>query len=266
MGGLFYAVSRRRREVTLNNLRMAYKGEKNEAEIVEIAREVFRHFTREAFQFFYLLALSREKIDAMVDVSGTEHVDEALAEGNGCIVITAHYGNWELMARKYALLGYKVNVIARDSDDPGMTGIATRIRESGGYKVFDRDQPILGAFRCLKKNEVLGILPDQNESDGIMVEFFGRPVATAVGPAVLSLRSKAPLVPIFGRRISAGHYIAAAQPRIQFEPTGDEDSDISALTTLINKAIEEEIRTNPSQWLWMHDRWKSSPRETNNAL
>ncbi len=181
VGSAFYAASKRRREVTLNNLRLAFSGEKSQREIEAIAREVFRHFSREAFQFFYLLALSREKIDAMVDVTGLERVREALAEGNGVIAVTAHYGNWELMARKFVMLGFKVNVIARDSDDPGMTGIATRIRESGGYRVFDRDLPMIGAFRVLKNNEVLGILPDQNESQGIPVEFFGRPGGNSRG-------------------------------------------------------------------------------------
>ena len=134
-----------------------------DAKIREIAKDVFRHFTRGAVEFFYLLSLSREKIDGMIDFEGKEHIDEALSLGKGCIIVTAHYGNWELLARKLVILGYKVNVIARDSDDAGITGVTQRIRESGGYKVFDRDQPIIGAFRALKKNEILGILPDQND-------------------------------------------------------------------------------------------------------
>ena len=223
-----------------------------------MAKEVFRHFAREAFVFFRLLSLRKEQVDAMVDIEGLEHLDRALELGKGCVAVTAHYGNWELMARKFAILGYPISVIARDSDDPGITGITTRIRESGGYRVFDKDQPIIGAFRCLKKNEVLGILPDQNESDGVFVDYFGRPAATATGPAVLSLRSGAPMVPFFAHRLPDGRYLARAYPRIEFEPSGDEERDIRDLTALFTAAIEREVRQHPTQWLWLHDRWKSA--------
>lgn len=251
--------SKRYRTVALKNLRAAYGHEKSESEIRAMAREVFRHFARESLVFFHLLSLSRDEINALIDVEGIEHLDNALREGKGCVVITAHYGNWELLARKMALLGYIINVIARDSDDPGMTGIATRIRENGGYRVFDRDQPMIGAFRCLKNNEILGILPDQNESGGVFVDFFGRPAATAVGPAVLSLRSGAPIVPMFAFRKPDGRYQAIAYPRIEFTPTGDRDKDVRDLTALITAAIEREVRRNPTQWLWLHDRWKLLP-------
>jgi KDO2-lipid IV(A) lauroyltransferase len=217
---------------------------------------VFRHFSRESLQFFRLLALTKDEVDALVEVDGIENLDRALGQGRGCIAVTAHYGNWEILARKIAILGYPVNVIARDSDDPGMTGIATRIREGAGYKVFDKDQPIIGAFRRLKNNEILGILPDQNDFDGIPVDFFSRPAATATGSAVLSLRSGAPIVPVFARKLDDGRYRITLYPQIGFEPSGDEERDIRELTSLFTAAIEREVRSNPSQWLWLHDRWK----------
>lgn len=259
LGMLMYCLSSRYRNVALKNLRTVYGREKSEAEIRSIAKDVFRHFARAAVEFFYLLSLTKDQISAMIDIDGRENLDSVLAEGKGCIILTAHYGNWELLARKLAILGYKVNVIARDSDDPGMTGITTRIRENAGYRVFDRDQPIIGAFRALRNNEILGILPDQNDSDGIFVDFFGRPSKTAVGTAVLSLKSGAPIVPMFAPRVKGGRYLATAYPRIEFTPSGDQEKDVHDLTTLVNTAIEREIRSNPSQWLWLHDRWKLSP-------
>lgn len=257
LGSLFYRASRRYRNVALGNLRGAFGNEKTERELQAIAKSVFRHFACGAVEFFYLLSLKPEQIDKMIDVDGLDLIDEALKEGKGCILITAHYGNWELLARKLVILGYKANVIARDSDDPGMTGMATKIRESGGYRVFDKDQPLLGAFRALRRNELLGILPDQNElRGGIFVDFFGRPVSTATGPAVFALRTGAPVIPVFAPRMPNGKYKATAYPRIEFTPSGDEDKDIYDLTVLINQAIEREVRSHPDQWLWLHDRWK----------
>ena len=265
LGSIFYTFSARYRTVALKNLTAAYGHEKTDREIKRIAKRVFKHFSRAALEFFYVLSLKPDQIDALIDLEGREHLDHALEQGAGCIIITAHYGNWELLARKLVISGYKVNVIARDSDDPGMTGIATRIRESAGYRVFDKDQPIVGAFRGLKNNEILGILPDQNESEGIFVDFFGRPASTATGPAILSLRSGAPIVPVFAPATADGKYKATAYPRIDFEPTGDNDKDVRDLTALINEAIEQQVRRDPSQWLWLHDRWKRSSEAPTSA-
>jgi len=255
LGATFYVCSRRYRTVALRNLKAAYP-EKTDDDIRTIAVEVFKHFARGALEFFYFLSLNQDQVASLIDLEGREHIDAALAEGRGCIIVTAHYGNWELLARKLVSLGYRVNVIARDSDDPGMTGITTMIREHGGYRVFDRDQPIIGAFRCLKNNEILGILPDQNEAEGVFANFFGRPVASPVGPAVLALRTGAPIVPVFAPRGYDGRYHAVVYPRLEFEPTGDDEKDTLLITDLINQAIEREVRRYPSQWLWLHDRWK----------
>jgi len=242
-----------------------YGAEKTDTEIKTLAKQVFRHFSRGAVEFFYLLALNRKQVGAMIDIEGCEHLDKALAAGKGCIIITAHYGNWELLARKIVIEGYKVNVIARDSDDPGMTGITTRIRESGGYRVFDKDQPLIGAIRALKNNEILGILPDQNESHGIFVDLFGRPAATATGPAMFAMKTGAALIPVFAPRVDKYRYKATIYPPIKYTLSGNEEHDIRELTALINKAIEREIRANPSQWLWLHDRWKLSPEAPSSA-
>ncbi len=256
LGSLFFLVSKRYRTTALSNLTAAFGSEKKPGEIERLAKDVFKHFARESLQFFRLIWMTRDEIDRLVEVDGLENLDAALAKGRGCIAVTAHYGNWELLARKLVVLGYPVNVIARDSDDPGMTSIATRIRESAGYRVFDKDRPIIGAFRRLKNNEILGMLPDQNDLQGIPVKFFNRQAATAIGPAFLSIRSGAPIVPLFARRLQDGRYKVVIYPEINFVPSGDQEEDIKTLTSLLTAAIEQEVRSNPSQWLWLHDRWK----------
>lgn len=261
LGSLFYWTSGKYRNLVIRQMTQALGDMYTPEQIRKMARQVFVHFTCEALQFFRMLSLDTKTIDRMVQGVGLENVASALAEGKGCIVLTAHFGNWEMLARKLVSQGWPLSVIARDSDDPGMTGIATRIREHGGYAVYDKDQPIIGAFRRLKQNEILGILPDQNDYDGIEVEFFGKTALSAIGPAVLSLKSGAALVPAFCEKTADDRYTLTAYPKIEYTPTGDHDADVKNLTQLVMNALEQGIRKNPAQWLWLHNRWKTRPKE-----
>lgn len=261
LGDLMYFGSARYRGVAVRNLTNAFP-DWTLRQVQQTARETCRAFTRGGLEFFYLLHLSKEDMGKLITIEGTEHIDEALAKGHGIILITAHFGNWEIFARKLVLLGYPVNVIARDSDDPGMTGIGNAVRESGGYHVLPRDDAALPSIRCLRKNQVLGILPDQNTWSGIFVDFFGRPVATATGPAVFSLRTGAPICCGFARREKDGSFKATIYPPIDVPLTGDQDTDVYNITTVFSKVIEDEIRRYPSQWLWVHDRWRRTNEVT----
>lgn len=256
LGDFIYYASSRYRKVAIRNLTAAYDGKMSASDIRSTARQVFRHFARGAVEFFYLLKLKPEELDRLVDLSGMEHLDAALAQGNGAILLTGHLGHWEMLARRAAVAGYKINVIARNSDDVTMTGIARKIREDSGYKVLGRNAR--EALKCLKNNEILGILPDQNTAGGVFVYFFGRPVATAEGPAVFSLKTGAPILPTFARRGPDGKYHAMVYPPIAVKLTGETDKDVWLLTQALTSRIEEEIRKDPTQWLWLHDRWKRS--------
>jgi Kdo2-lipid IVA lauroyltransferase/acyltransferase len=254
LGDFIYFASSRYRKVAIRNLAAAYDGKLSASDIRGIARQVFRHFARGAVEFFYLLKLKPKELDRMVDLSGTEHVDAALAQGNGAILLTGHLGHWEMLARRAAAAGYRINVIARNSDDVTMTGIARKIREGSGYKVLGRNAR--EALKCLRDNEILGILPDQNTAGGVFVDFFGRPAATAEGPAVFSLKTGAPILPTFARRGVDGKYHAVVYPPISVQLTGETEKDVHILTQALTSRIEEEIRKDPTQWLWLHDRWK----------
>jgi KDO2-lipid IV(A) lauroyltransferase len=255
LGDFMFVASRRYRRVVLENLAAAFP-DWSKQEVRRTGRNTFRNFARGALEFFYLLHLPPDELDRWIKIEGTEHLDAALKQGRGAIIVTAHLGNWELFARKLVLLGYRLNVIARDSDDPGMTGIANAIRQKGGYQVLARDASALPAMRCLRRNEVLGILPDQNAVVGIFVDFFGRPAATATGPAVFSLRSGAPIICGFAPRTEEGRFKAVMYPPLVTPTSGDEEADVRALTATLTKVIEEQIRKDPAQWLWLHDRWR----------
>ncbi len=99
-------------------------------------------------------------------------------------------------------------------------------------------------------------MPNQNETDGVWVEFFGAEVPTAKGPAILSLKTDAGIVPIFCRKVADDKYVINIYPEIEYSKTDVEDEDILNLTSVLTRVIEDEVRKCPDQWLWIHDRWK----------
>ncbi|MEN6521670.1 MAG: lysophospholipid acyltransferase family protein [Armatimonadota bacterium] len=265
LGDFMFLMSRRYRRVAIKNLTAAYP-EWDEKKVRATARNTCRHFAKGALEFLHILHLPPEELDSWIDLEGREYLDEALAKGHGVILITAHLGNWEIFARKLVLSGYKVSVIARNSDDPAMTGVANKMRETAGYHVLDKNNSALPAVRSLKRNEVLGILPDQNTFTGIFVDFFGKPCATATGPAVFALRTGAPVVCGFARRNEEGRFKAKVYPPLDVPPTGNEKEDIHRLTQALTTAIEDEIRKDPSQWLWLHDRWRRASEAAKESM
>lgn len=261
LGDIAYFLSRRYRRQAIENLTAAYGDQWSAADIRRVARRVFRHFATAGIEFFAVQRLNEQEVREKIALRGKENLDAALSKGCGAVIVTGHLGNWELLARRLVIEGYKLNVIARDSDDPTMTGVFNSVRETGGYVVLPRDRAAAPALRCLRKNEVLGVLPDQNTLGPCeFPDFFGRPAATATGPAVFSTRTGAPIVMAFAPRLADGTYEAVIHPPIVLESTGDRESDVRVLVQAYTSAIEAEIRKYPDQWLWLHGRWRRRPR------
>jgi Kdo2-lipid IVA lauroyltransferase/acyltransferase len=257
LGAIGYRCSRRYRTASVTNLLTAFPG-MTEAEARSITKQVFSNFCRALIEFFIVQRFDPSDIERVMELRGTEHADETLRRGKGGIILTAHIGNWEVLARRLIIQGYPLNVIARDSDDPTMTGVINDVRQSGGYNVLGRDTSVRSAMRCLKQNQFVGILPDQNTMGNcVFVDFFGRPVAVAAGAAMFALKTGAAILPAFNSWDPATkRYVAEIQPALEFDLTGDDDRDVEIVTAAFTKAIETEIRKHPSQWLWLHSRWK----------
>ena len=257
MGGLAYQCRGRYRKASGDNLMTAFPG-MAETEARSLTKQVFSNFCRALIEFFIVQRYDRSDIERIMELRGTEYADEAIRRGKGGIILTAHIGNWEVLARRLIAQGYPLNVIARNSDDPTMTGVINDVRQSGGYNVLGRDNSVRSAMRCLKQNQFVGILPDQNTMGNcVFVEFFGRPVAVAAGAAMFALKTGAAILPTFNWWDPVEkRYIAEIQPALEFDLTGDDDRNVEIVTAAFTKAIETEIRKHPSQWLWLHSRWK----------
>ena len=253
---LYYMIDKRRMNIAKNNMKRAFGDLYSQKEIDGQVKEMLYNFVVEYYMFFVIDHKSKEEMRDMISVSHKEYLDEASSKGRGIILLTGHLGNWELLARRLCSEGLTISVIARDSDHTGMTEVTNNIRNKGGYSVYSKDRPLLGIIKALRRNELIGILPDQNNNEGIWVKFFGMPAKTAPGPAVLSLKTGAPIVPVFAIREELGKYRLDILPPIKYEPCGDKEKDIENLTQLCNDVLEKEIRENPTSWLWLHNRWR----------
>jgi len=260
VGMLMRAISPRHARLVLTNLRLALGKERSEEDLQAIALQSYRYGGRSLLEFLRMPYMTKEQIEAKVTLVNTKYLDEALARGKGCILLTAHYGNWELVGARLAAAGYPMNVIARSQRDPKVTDLLTGVREKVGMRVIDRDQGAKGALRALRRNGIVAILLDQNAgTNGVFVDFFGLPAATATGPAALARATGAAVAPIFSRREPDNHHIGECLPLLELQFTDDKASDDVRNTQRMVALIEEHIRLRPEQWFWMHKRWKTRP-------
>jgi KDO2-lipid IV(A) lauroyltransferase len=221
-------------------------------------REVIRRmFLHAGASFVELAQWPALRDSGYVTVDGCEVLDAALAQGRGVIAITGHIGNWELLAAEMARRGYPVTVVARRVKEPRFQALLGELRREAGLVVLDRDSPTFAQdVRAeLDRNRIVALLIDQDtRGAGVWVPFFGRPARTPPGAAVLALRKGTPVIAIFiERRPAGGHRITVRA----IEPVEGRSRDrIVGLTARMTEAIETQIRNNPVEWVWWHERWR----------
>ncbi len=271
-GGRLFAVGGRMaamvlpdaRRRTLENLETAFGNEKPPAEISAIARDCFAHLGRTLFEVIKLPILTAAAREALVDVSGEEHVREALSAGRGMIFVGGHIGNWELMAAIFAGRGYPLHVVAAPSYDPRLDALMARTRRCYGIKTIIRgagSQTARSILACLKKKEILVLLLDQDtrDVDGVFVSFFDSQAYTPAAAAVLALGHSVPAVIGSIWREAGGRHHIAFDPPVFAEGRTDDPAAIRRVTQLLTTHLETAIRRHPEQWVWMHNRWKRKP-------
>jgi Kdo2-lipid IVA lauroyltransferase/acyltransferase len=259
LGRAAYALGVRRATVE-QNLRLAFPGE-TEAWRRRIAVGAYRHLGREAAA---ILRLSRLEPAAVVErtlARGWEPLQEALAEGRGVLLVTGHYGNWEIAAATVAARGVPVAAIVRPQGNPHFDRHLDAARRRLGIEtVSQRDAPSR-IPRILRRNGVVGIVGDQDaRRAGIFVPFFGRPASTHRGPALFALRFDAAVFACVARRLpGATIRYEVSGSRVPVGRTGDAEHDVAALTAELAARLESEIRMDPEQYFWFHRRWKTPP-------
>jgi KDO2-lipid IV(A) lauroyltransferase len=289
VGRLGHQLFRRHREIARRNISRAFP-DLSPAEHRRLVAACFRHFGGALCDL-----ISSARFDAVescrrFSYEGWEHLDAAQRRGRGVFLLGAHHGYWEISGRPIGLYKGGIHTVARPADNPRLERELARLREQNGYRVIHKRGAARRMLQALRAGERVGILPDQRvkASEGIEVPFFGRPAATTPVLARLSLRSGAPVVPVFAYPQPRGRYHLVIRPPILPEEvsaganggrggtgaTGGTGADtglgtnagadsapaVFALTRRYLEVIEEEIRLHPEMWLWMHQRWEERAR------
>jgi KDO2-lipid IV(A) lauroyltransferase len=268
VAALWYRLDKRHREITRRNLAFAYGSELSPEERERIARDVFRHFLRFAWEMAELMFSPLSHLKKKVIIVGNEHYEEALAQGRGLIAIAAHAGNWEYTVMGYGLQYRPVAVVARELDQPLTRGLARYLRERGGNWMVNKQKGLKDILAHLKQNRVVGIVIDQNTATegGLLVDFFGKPARTTPVAAILARRRDIPVLPSFSRRLPDGRHLMIFFPPIPIHKTSDPEADIQRHLQEQSLAVEAWVRAEPSQWLWLHRRWKNQYPELYEGL
>lgn len=261
LGDLIYRALPGRRAVARENLALAFGRERSSEEIALLCRRSFQHLGMMVMEVCAFLLAPLVFVRSLVSVEGIEHLKSAMAQGRGALVLTAHFGNWELLAASHVLTGYPLSVVARPLDHPLLDRLATRLRERSGVEVIAKRWALPSMLAALRRGRMVGILLDQNSSrrEGTFVPFFGVPASTSKSLALLALRTGAPVVPIFTHREADGRHRVLIGPALPVASTGDRERDLHAATAAFTVAIEEVVRRWPEQWFWVHRRWKTRP-------
>lgn len=226
----------------------------NSPAVSRASREVFRNFAKYLIDFFRFETITPRFIAERVTLVGRHHLDAALRQGRGALLLSAHLGNYELGAAVAAGLGYPVQVVVLQHRDPRVDAFFTRQRQRAGVTPIAVGMALRQGFACLKRNQLLGILADRDFfNHGVRLPFLGRSMSVPRGPALFSVRTGAPIVPTFLVRDPGNRFRFIFEQPILPREGQEETAEVDRLMRASLVVLEEYIRRYPTQWYLFRD-------------
>ncbi len=261
LGNLYYLLIAKMRRRAVEQMMPALQIDERTAE--KLVRASFINMARNVLDILAMPMLNEQNLSDYIEIEHLERMEEALAEGRGVVVLTGHIGCWEWLSAAFTLNGMPVSAIAKPQPNIQYTRVLDDLRATIHVEIFSRGtSELLAAARALKSGRILGFLADQDGGPGgAFIDFFGRPAATPLGPAVFSRKFRSPVLPAFILRQPSGKHKVVIGEIMRCPKTGDTDRDLYEFTVQMTAIVERIIRENPTQWIWFQRRWNTAPEQ-----
>ena len=267
-GRMFYKFGKNSRNRALHNLKLIYGNELTDIQLTEMAKASLTESVKSFFDYMaYSHVKDKKKYFRLVKVTGEEHLKAAYQRGKGVICLVPHMSSWEFAAITPPMLGYSTSAASKAMKMELLEWLMVKFRTRRGMKNITREGSYQALTEVLKRGECLIIMTDQDTRvKGIFVDFLGKTVYTPLGASRLLADTDAALVPMAMTRREDGDYLFTIYPELPATKTGDQVQDLMTNTINQNKILGEMIRKNPTQWVWMHQRWKTTPESLDRYL
>jgi Kdo2-lipid IVA lauroyltransferase/acyltransferase len=262
LGNFMYRVDRRHRQRAEGNLRRSFP-DLSEPHRRALARRSMQQLFKLFVEVLFTTRLIRlDTWPRYVELQNFRSVVELLVRNQGVILLTGHYGNWEVLGYVLATLGFETTSVARPLDNPYVNEWLLGVREKQGQRIIDKKGATTEVAPLLSRGGAVGCIADQNAgSKGLFVEFFGRKASTYKSIGLLAMEYNVPVVIGYARRFGEGfRFTVGAQDIIYPEDWKSQDDPLRYITQRYTKGIEDFVREDPGQYLWVHRRWKTRPK------
>ncbi|MBM3246104.1 MAG: lysophospholipid acyltransferase family protein [Candidatus Omnitrophica bacterium] len=251
---LHYLFAYKDRRAVKENLRVIFP-EKSNRELRRLRIRMSRNFAKYLVDFFRFSKLDKEYIKNNVHIENARYVDEALAKGNGVIILSAHLGNWELGGVVTALLGYPIWAVALAHKDKEVDDFFNFQRQSKGLKVIPLGKAVRQCLNLLKENKIVALVGDRDFTEkGVILDFFGKPTSLPEGPAAFAAKTGALIVPGFMVRNTDDSFTLRFEKPLEFSAE-DKNNGLTGMITRYKTIIEDYIRKYPDQWYMYRKFW-----------
>jgi KDO2-lipid IV(A) lauroyltransferase len=230
--------------------------ELNALEIKKIIDRMWDNLGRTAGEHPHLAQFDPYMKNSRVKIIGTKYIDQLRDDGLPGIFFSGHLANWELVPMASTKRNLPLHLIYRKANNPFFDRLVQKGRLNTGGQYFPKGaEGSKKILRALNQGDHLAMLVDQKMNDGIPIPFLGRDAMTAPALAQLALRYNCPIVPVQVERLKGAYFLVTVHPPLNLPKSDDKQANIAAIMTDVNKHIENWIRKQPEQWLWVHNRW-----------
>ena len=251
LGSICYQLLKIRQKEARKNISIAFP-KLSEKKRENILKDTYRFFIYSSMQF---LSLPKSITHGNISVNGTQYLKEALDKNKGVLLVSGHFGLWELILGWFGINKYSLLLIGQKQKNVGADRFINELRKNNGIKILPRKSSLELMYSALENNDILTLASDQDaKKSGIFVNFFGVKASTPKGAALFHLKSKSPIIFVTCHMESINKYI------LNIEPVKTQNkSDIESITISYTRLLENVIKKHPEQYFWFHRRWKTKP-------